>query len=134
MAIVRHPARTMPLIQASYNAYIDLSSHQYCAVQAQNVAGAEKQVTQPSGQGVICEGILQNAPAINVQAEVMHIGWSKGKVSETLNGGVELTPAGTAGTLEAAASGDYVVAISDEAATCANGIITVRVVPAYQKN
>lgn len=134
MAIRTHTLRTMPIIQAAYNAYIALTSHQYCAVQAQHVAASEKNVTQPSGQGVLCEGILQNAPAINKQADVMHIGWSKAKTAETFNGGVELTPSGTAGTLEAAAAADYVVAIADEPSNCAGAIITVRVIPAYQKN
>ena len=111
-----------------------MTAHQWCAVAAQHVANSEKNITQPGGQGVLCEGILQNAPAINKQAEVMHIGISRGKAADTFNGGVELTPSGTAGTLETAGQGDYVVAISEEPATCAGAIVTVRVVPAYQKN
>ena len=134
MAIQRNLPRTHPILQQGYNAYVSLAALQWCAVVAQHIAGGKKDVTVPGGQGVLSEGILQNAPAINTKAEVMHIGISRGKTSEALNGGVELTPSGAAGTLEAAAAGDYVVAISEEAATCAGAIITIRVIPAYQKN
>jgi len=134
MAIRRNLPRTYPILQQGYNAYVSLANLQWCGVAAQHVANSEKNVTTPGGQGVLCEGILQNYPAANAQAEVMHIGISRGKAASTFNGGAELTVSGAAGTLETAASGDYVIAISEEPATCAGAIVTVRVIPAYQKN
>jgi hypothetical protein len=67
-------------------------------------------------------------------ADIRVLGTSKGKAQTTFNTGAELTVNGATGRLEAAGSGDYVVAIALQAALEANHLVWVQVVPAYQKN
>lgn len=115
-------------------AAVDLSGHQYCAVVLGGGASGRATITSPSGQGVWCVGILQNAPASGSLGEVLERGYSKAKAHSAFNAGIELTVHDSTGELAAAASGDYVIAYSEEAATCDNALITVRVVDPYQKN
>ena len=115
-------------------AAVDLSSHQYCAVALTGGATGRATITSPSGQGVWCVGILQNAPASGELGEVLERGYSKAKAHNSFNAGIELTVHDSTGELAAAASGDYVIAYSEEASTCDNALVTVRVIDPYQKN
>jgi len=136
MSIVTTLGRKINILSLSYPAAVDLSDLQYCAVAPSSAATGKMKVTTPGGQGVLTVGILQsyNVDAANEQAEVLVEGCSKAIADSTFNSGVELTASGADGKLEAAASGDYVIAISEEASTEADQQVTVRVVSPYQKN
>ncbi|MBW3020780.1 hypothetical protein KY334_05765 [Candidatus Woesearchaeota archaeon] len=134
MTIAVEQVKTYNIRTENYEANVSLASSQYCAVAPVSAASGKMKVGLPSGQGVLCRGIVQNAPAAGAQANVMQLGRSKAKAASTFNSGVELTPSGTTGTLEAASSGDYVIAISVDASTCANAIVVVDLVHPFQKN
>ena len=135
MAIVTTQARTVNILTLSYQAYVDLSDYQYCAVAAAGAATGKMEITSPSGQGVWCVGILQtyNCDEDTV-GEVMVEGVCQAKINATLESGIELAVSGTTGELGEAATGDYVIAIAEEACVHADQIITVRLVSPYQKN
>lgn len=135
MAIVREQPKTRNLASLSYEADGDLTNLQYCAVSPSSAATGKMQVKAPTGQGVLTVGILQTYTATDaLQAEIITSDISKAIGDSTFNSGVELTVAGTDGKLEAASSGDYVIAISEEACIEADQVVTVRVVSPYQKN
>ena len=137
MAIVTTPGRTINILSLSYDTDTDLSALQYCAVSPSSAASGAMKIKAPTGQGVLTCGILQTYNldnSANTQGEVLVEGVSKAKANATFNSGVELTVADATGELEAASSGDYVIAISEEASTEADQMVTVRVVSPYQKN
>ena len=134
MAIFVEQSKGINILELSFDANVDLSSSQWCAVSPVAQSSGRAKVGLPSGQGVYAWGILQNTPAADERADVRVHGKTKAKANAAFNAGVELTPAGTTGKLEAASSGDYVVAHSIQAASAANALVDVLVVPAYQKN
>lgn len=135
MAIATNLPRTYNDQTKNRAAAVDLSGHQYCAVAMTGGATGRATHTSPSGQGVWCVGIQQNAPtAVGDLSEVIERGYSQAKAFGSFNAGIELTVHDSTGELEAAATGDYVIAYSEEASTCDNAIVTVRVVDTYQKN
>jgi hypothetical protein len=133
MSIVTNLPRTYNDQTKNREAAVDLSDHQYCAVALTGGASGRATITSPSGQGVWCVGILQNAPESGSLGEVLERGYSKAKAHESFNAGIELTVHDSTGELVAASSEDYVIAYSEEAATCDNALITVRVIDPYQK-
>lgn len=135
MAIVTTQGRKINLNSLSAQAYVDLSSLQYCAVAPTGGATGKMEITTPSGQGVLTIGILQTYDCDeDEQGEVVTFGVSKAIADATFSAGVELTTSGADGKLDDAASGDYVIAIALEAATAADQQVTVLVVSPYQKN
>jgi hypothetical protein len=136
MALKREVAKELKILDDSGASAVDLSSSQYRAVSATgSVSSGKHTVSLPSGQGVITMGILLNAPASTGDiAQVRRIGIAKAEANATFDAGVELTPAGATGKLEAASSGDYVIGISREAAAEAGHLVSVLVLPPYQKN
>lgn len=135
MAVVTTQARKVNVLSISYETAANLSNLQYCAVAPSGAATGRTKITTPSGQGVLTVGILQTYNATSgTQAEVLCQGLSKAKANASFNSGSELTVNGATGELEAAASGDYVIAIAMEASTAADQLVTVWVVSPYQKN
>ena len=135
MAIVTTLNRKVNILSISAETAADLSSLQFCGVGISGASSGLMKITTPSGQGVICAGILQTYNATSgTQGEILIEGISKAVADSTFNSGAELTVSGADGKLETAASGDYVIAIALEAATEADQQVTVRVVSPYQKN
>ena len=134
MSIVTDLSKEFDILTEGYTANGSLAALQYCAVSPSGGATGKMKVAAPGGQGAFVCGILQNAPADGAEAEVMEEGISKVKANAAFNSGVELTASGTNGKLEAASSGDYVIAIAREAANAANHIVSAKIVSPYQKN
>lgn len=135
MSIVRTLGKKINLMSLSYLADGDLTDLQWCAVMASGATSGKMKLKAPTGQGVICLGILQTNKATDgLPAEIVAEGCSNAIADSTFNSGVELTTSGVDGKLEGASSGDYVIAIAEEAATEADQQISVRVVSPYQKN
>ena len=137
MSIVTTLGRKINIMSLSYTVAADLSALQYCAVAPSGAASGKMQIGAPSGQGVLTIGILQTYDAdndSNTVGEVLVEGVSKAVADSTFESGVELTASGTDGKLEEASSGDYVIAIAEEAATEADQQINVRVVSPYQNH
>lgn len=135
MAVVTTLGKKINILSLSYAADGDLTDLQYCAVMASGAATGKTKLKAPTGQGVICLGILQTYQATDTkEAEILVEGVSNAIADSTFNSGVELCASGADGKLETAASGDYVIAIAEEAATEADQHISVRVVSPYQKN
>lgn len=107
---------------------VDLSSSQFCIV----ALNASMQVVLPSGQGVRCFGVLQNAPASGEAAVVRRFGVSRvvaGDVIALAAGGALVTAIGTTGKAGAAASGDYITGFLVEAAAADGNIAAMMVNP-----
>ena len=135
MAIVTTLGKKINIMSLSYEADGDLTDLQWCAVMASGASSGKMKLKAPTGQGVICLGILQTYAATDgKQAEILCEGASAAIADSTFNSGVELCASGTDGKLEGASSGDYVIAIAEEAATEADQNISVRLVSPYQKN
>ena len=135
MAIVTAQPKKLNIMSSGYEADGNLTALENCAVSPSEQASGRMQIKAPSGQGVLTTGILQsNAVTDGLMGEVLEIGYSPAIADSTFNSGDELTTSGTDGKLEAAGSGDYVIAIAYEAATEADQVVAVRVVNPYQKN
>lgn len=137
MAVTRNLPQSFDIHTESYEQAEDLSALQWCAVSfaSSSTAGSKVEIEKPSAQGALTVGILQNAPTYGTDlGNVRHQGVSKAKAHETFNKGVELTVVDSNGRLEAAASGDYVIGLALEPATCANAIVAILLVGPYQKN
>ena len=135
MAIVTTLGKKINILSLSYTTAADLSALQYCAVIESGAATGKMQITVPGGQGVRSVGILQTYNATSgTVGEVLIEGVSNAVADSTFDSGKELAISGADGKLEAAGSGDYVIAIAEEAATEADQQISVRVVSPYQKN
>lgn len=98
-------------------------TQQYCAVSL----SAARKVTLTTA-GAASYGILQNKPASGQAADVGLIGVSKGQSGASFAAAVPLM-ATTGGQLIAWTTGNYIVAYSLEAATAANQLVTVYVLP-----
>ena len=137
MSAVRNITGTYNILTENFECSEDLSDLQYCAVGAEATATGRMRAAKVSGQGTIAVGIQQNAPTYSKTeelSEVMTEGLTKVKAYASFNAGVELTAHDANGKLEAASSGDYVVAISREAASAADAVIIAKLVNPYQKN
>ena len=137
MAIIEEFGKGQMILDLSFDVAADLSDLQYCAViYTASVSSGKATLSAPGGQGVICAGILQNSDADTAgdNGNIRTIGTSKVKANATFDAGVELTIADSTGELEAASSGDYVVAISLQAAAEANHLVYAQLVTPYQKN
>lgn len=135
MALTTEVAKGESILDDSGTAAVDLSSSKNRAVSATgSVSSGKHTVSLPSGQGVITIGILLNAPESGSQAEFRRLGTAVVEAASTFDAGVELTPGGATGTLEAASSGDYVIAVSREAAAEVGHEVSAFLVTPYQKN
>lgn len=135
MALVTEVPKSEKILDDSGEAAVTLSSSQYRAVIATaSVSSGKHTVSLPAGQGARCIGILLNAPASGEQAEFRRMGIAPVEAASTFDAGAELTPSGATGVLEAASSGDYVIAIAREAAAEAGHVVSAFVVSPYQKN
>ncbi len=135
MAVVTTLGKKINILSLSYTTAKDLSDYQYCAVSASGGASGKMEITSPGGQGQWTIGILQTYNATdNTVGEVQVEGTCNAIADSTFNSGIELTTSGTDGKLEGASSGDYVIAIAEEAAIHADQAISVRLVSPYQKN
>ena len=135
MAIVTTLGRKVNVLSGTYEAAVDLSDLQFCAVVASGASTGKVKIAAPAAQGALSMGILQTYDCDAAeQGEVLEEGISKAVADSTFDSGVELTPSGTDGKLEGASGADYVIAIALEAATAADQQVTVRVVSPYQKN
>ena len=135
MAIVEDQGKKLNILSSSYEADGDLTDLQWCAVMASGASTGKMKVKAPTGQGVICLGIVQTYEAEDgLQAEILEYGFTKAYGDSTFNSGVELCVSGSDGKLEGASTGDYVIAIAEEACVEADQLVTVRVVSPYQKN
>jgi hypothetical protein len=139
MAVYIEEPAVLPLIEENAILAVDLSSASYIAVQAVGAATAGKPTVQlPASKGVMCFGILQNpgdqAPALTSgqTGRFARLGYSRGYAGATFNSNIELT-ADTDGSLKTATSGQWVVAISQEAATAVGAIVRVFMNGGYYK-
>lgn len=124
MAVKTEYGKGQNVVEISGEASEDLSSSQYCLVSVTTgqSSGAFK-ISLPSGQGVDCIGILQNAPASGEQADVRIFGLTKVVANTTFNAGTLLTPAAATGKAGTAASDDYVIGRALQASAEANHIV-----------
>lgn len=117
----------------------DLTNFQNCVVMDSAQSSGNRKVKAPTGQGVDWAGVLYNTsddPATDGKnAEIVTRGVVKIKASAAFNAGIEVAVAGTAGRVAAAASGDYVVGVSREAAQGANHFVSIELAaPGQQLN
>ena len=133
MAITTRKPPHLSIWTPGYKAAADLSSYQYCVVVPSASASADMEVAVATAQGEYAVGVLQNTPASGAWAEVMVIGTSDVIAAETINSGVEVTIQAAGGKIEAAASGDWVIGRSLEAAVEADQRIAVDIFPGYWK-
>jgi len=75
-------AKELPVLRESYKAIEDLSNDQYRFVVLTSTG-----VRRPNSETEICQGILENAPAIGEAAVVMEIGVSKLQMNDALGVG-----------------------------------------------
>jgi len=134
MAIVKDETKEMSLMDESYEADGDLSALENCVIMPSAQSSGRMKVKAPTGQGVLPAGVLLNAPTDTQLAEVREMGIAKIKANGAFNAGIELAIAATTGKVAAAASGDWVVGISREAASAANHLVSVRLTSPYQLN
>ena len=134
MSVVTENAKAVKVLDDSFEANESLASSEGIAVALVAGASGRAKVGKPSGQGVLCAGILLNNPASGEMAQVRELGVAGVKANAAFNSGIELAVVGTSGKLAAASSGDYVVAIAREASLGADHIISALVVGPYQKN
>ena len=134
MAIVVEESKSQNILTNSYVADGDLSARQYTCVVPSAQASGRMKVKAPTGQGVLCIGVLQDTPTDGQMAGVMEEGVSKVVANGAFNAGIELAVAGTNGKVAAAASGDYVIGISREAANAADHKVSMVIKSPYQKN
>jgi hypothetical protein len=139
MAVVTDMAKDLIERTDSALAAVDLTDYQNCVIVNSADSGGRRQVTSPSGQGVDWAGVLINTsddPATSgANAEFATVGVVKIKANAAFNNGIKLAIADTAGTVAAAASGDYVVGVSREAATGAGHLVSVELTsPGQQLN
>lgn len=129
MAITVNATYKYNMHTMGFDCAADLSALQYCAVGLTASAASAGLTTacKVTAQGARAIGILQNAPVYGTDmAEVQMDGTCHAKAYDTFNSYAELTPHDTNGKLETASSGDYVVAISLESATCADALVCVK--------
>jgi hypothetical protein len=132
MAIYRDRTKQEFNLNDSAIANEDLSSLQYCCVDATGTASGAMKVSKVSGQGGKVYGVLTNAPAADAICELVCEGIVEIRAASTFNAGVELTVHDTNGRVEAASSGDYVVGIAREAAESAGHAVSVLLKPYYK--
>lgn len=134
MSVKTEIAKRDPTLTDSFEADGDLSDFQYCFVAPSEQSSGKTQIKAPTGQGVLCIGVLTDESITDASVGSVTLeGIEKVKASAAFNAGVELTVAGTAGTVEAASSGDYVVGISREASAEAGHLVSVWLTKPYQK-
>lgn len=134
MAIKTEEPKDYQLIDLSFEANESLTAFQNCVVVPVAASAGRPKVGAPSGQGVLPMGVLMNAPAIGATAEVRTAGIIGIKAGGAFNAGILLTIKTTDGTVEAAATGDYVVGMALEAAAEAGHIVSVQLMLTSQLN
>ena len=132
MTIVRERTKKDYIEDDSCPAYVDLSAMHLCFVTATGGATGSMQVTTPGGLGVLVYGVLLNDPAITEVAALKIKGIAECRAHDTFDAGDELTVAGATGRVTAAASGNYVCAISREASGGAGHCVSVTLVDYYK--
>ena len=133
MSIVRDETKRDNVLENNYTANESLASSQYCAVSPVAASTGKMKVGLPGSEGALVCGVVQNSPAADAQANVQQLGICKVKANGAFNAGIELQ-ANTSGKALAAASSDYVFAISIEAAKGANHTVSVLLVTPYIKS
>jgi len=133
MAIKVERTKVHKMMDDSAAAYVDLTNLHQCVVAPTGAATGNMLVTTPSGQGVYIYAVLLNAPDITEMAELQVYGIAEIRAEEAINAGVEVTVAGANGRIEAAASGDWVIGWSREAALAADHCISVTLCMGYYK-
>ena len=118
-------AKELPILRESYVALEDLSNDQYRLVVLTSTG-----VRRPDSESEVCQGILQNAPAIGEAAVVMEIGVSKLQMNAVLGVGsfvmAEYVSAADAGKgKDAAGSLAYARAFVLEASAAEDDLATV---------
>ncbi len=117
----------------SCSASESLANFKFRMVSPGGGASGNMTVGAPSGQGVLCYGVLQNAPASGETAEISCYGITEIVANSAINAGVEVTVAAANGQIETAGSGDYVIGISREAAIQQGHCISVTLYNPYIK-
>ena len=119
------------ILSLTKEAYNDLSSKQYYAMKL--ITGTTSNLVDCcSAQGERCFGILQNEPTQGLAANVAVLGTSKAIVSHTAGYPIhegDLLTTGSAGKLELARTGDYVMAHALEDSAATNDILEVLLIP-----
>ncbi len=87
----------------------DMTDHQYKAVMLSTTA--DDTALKPSGQGVRCIGILQNAPKAGQQCDICIAGISPVIGGASVTRGSAVTANAADGEVGPASSGDYVLGI-----------------------
>jgi hypothetical protein len=135
MSIKTETAKRNLIWGENYEAAVDLSNLQFCAVAASGGSSGKMKIGKPSSQGVWTIGILEDdSVTAGKEGHVMRLGRTKAYALQAFNSGIELTAYDATGKLHAAASGDYVIAISVDASSGNGALIAVDVVSPYQKN
>lgn len=137
MAIKTNIPGQLPIYDDTFVADGDLTGKKNTVVVFSAQSTGKPKIKAPTGQGVFPAGVLlddEDTVTDGTTGEVRMLGVAKIKAASTFNAGVEVTIAGTGGTIEAAATGDYVVGISREGAAEANQLVAVTLTGTYQKN
>lgn len=93
----------------------DMTDHQYKAVALSTTA--DDTAVKPSGQGVRCIGILQNAPKAGQQCDICIAGISPVIGGASVTRGSVVTANAADGEVGPASSGDYVLGILTQSIT-----------------
>jgi hypothetical protein len=139
MAIVTDQLKDNYLVE-DFVADGNLTALEHCGVVPSAQSTGKNKVKAPIGQGVMTIGILKKDQSTDVLTDGARVvvatsGLAKAKANAAFNSGIELAVAGTSGKLAAAGSGDYVVAMSREAANAADHLVMVKIEETpYQKN
>ena len=134
-AIAVDRAKYLPDLIDSAASAVDMSARIWTFVVPVSAATGSMTVTTPAGQGVLCYGVQRNTPAATVgsRIEIGCNGIEEVIADGAFNAGIELAVAGTNGKAGAAASGDWVMGFSREAATGADHKISMRLIDPYIK-
>lgn len=125
MAIKVERTKYNKVQEDSCAAAADLSALHQCLVRATGGASGNMTVSAPAGQGLVVYGVLLNAPTSGQTAELQTLGIAEIRAAAAINAGVEVTVADATGRIMTAASGDFVIGVSREAATGLNHCISV---------
>jgi len=87
----------------------DMTDHQYKAVMLSTAA--DDTALKPTGQGVRCIGILQNAPKAGQQCDITIAGASQVIGGATVARGSPVTANGADGEVGPASSGDFILGV-----------------------
>ena len=132
MAIQVERTKKEFILDDSELAAVNLSALKFCFVDLTGGATGGATVTTPTGQGAKVYGVLQNAPdAPGEICQIAVMGITEAIAASAITAGEEVTVNGATGTIETAASGDYVCGRAREAATQAGHCISIFLTNGY---